>query len=98
MKRPVLILLIISLLIAAGAFFFTKSGYSQKVIGEIKARGLMEYTTGEAIEMTLNKCSKCHSTDQIKKYCDRGGPPFLVVVHTMTNYAIPMWRTKYPER
>ena len=98
MKRPILILIIILILIAAGAFFFTKSGYSQKVMGEIKARGLMEYTTGEAIEMTLNKCSQCHSVEQIKKYCDRCGPPFIVVVHNMTKHAIPMWRAKYPKR
>lgn len=97
MKRFILLLIPIVVLIIIVILFFTKGGYAQRIIGEIKARGLMEYTDGEAVEIAINKCTQCHALDNIKKYCDRCGPPFIVVVHQMRRYAIPQWRQKYPK-
>lgn len=94
MKKPILILLIILIFVSISAFLFTNSGYGHKIMGEIKARGIIDYNVAEAVEMATNKCSQCHSIDQIKKYCDRCGPPFIVVVHNMRKYAIPQWKER----
>ena len=94
MKKLILILLVILIFIPISVFFFTKGGYGQKIMGEIKARGIIAYNVSEAVEMATNKCSQCHAIDQIKKYCDRCGPPFIVVVHNMRKYAIPQWRER----
>ena len=99
MKKPTLILisLLILIIILIIVLSFTKGGYAERIIDEIKARGIMEYTAAEAVEMAINKCTQCHTLDNIKKYCDRCGPPFIVVVHQMKKYAIPQWRQKYPK-
>ncbi len=94
MKKPVLILLVILVFIAISAVFFIKGDYGQKIMGEIKARGIIEYNVAEAVEMATNKCSQCHAIDQIKRYCDRCGPPFIVVVHNMRKYEIPQRRNR----
>ena len=94
MKKPILILLIILIFISISAFLITKGGYGQKIMSEIKAKGFIEYNVAEAVEMATNKCSQCHSIDNIKRYCDRCGPPFIVVVHNMRKYEIPQRRNR----
>ncbi len=54
-----------------------------RAIAELKAQGYIPYTPSEAQALAVTKCSQCHSTERISKYCFRCGPPLIVVVHNM---------------
>lgn len=97
MKKRILIPALILVTVSLSTGVLTWGGYGDKIIGEIKARGLMEYTAEESIEMAVKKCTQCHTIDNVKNYCDRCGPPFIVVIHSMRKYAIPAWKQKYPD-
>ncbi len=78
-----------TLLVLAGAAavaLFVPNPLSAKVAAEAKYRGLMPYTTDEAIAIAYGRCTGCHNADKILKYCARCGPPFIVVTHTMKKY------------
>ncbi len=54
-----------------------------RIIGNLKSAGYLEYTSDEAITLAYGKCRSCHNTAKITNYCFRCGPPFIVVVHNM---------------
>jgi hypothetical protein len=58
----------------------------KKITDEIKARGYIEYTIDEAKTLALQRCTQCHDTERILKYCHRCGPPFVAVIPTMKNF------------
>ncbi len=59
---------------------------NKKMKGELKARGYLEYTPQEAMELAYARCTTCHNEEKMIKYCSRCGPPFIVVVHYMKKY------------
>lgn len=77
MKRTILVCAIVSMLLAAGVFAALGG------TGGIKERGFIPYTPDEARELAYSRCSQCHKTDKISRYCMRCGPPLIVIVHNM---------------
>ena len=71
---------------AIGILIFLPNPLGTKVLSEAKARGLLPYTTDEAITLAYERCGSCHDEDKITKYCARCGPPFVVVANFMKKY------------
>jgi len=61
------------------------------VVAKAKAEGYADYSPAQAYDLAKKICAQCHSEERIKKYCERCGPPFIVVVPHMqifmANYA-----------
>ncbi|HUW25117.1 MAG TPA: hypothetical protein VMW07_01170 [Gallionella sp.] len=60
---------------------------SRQILAEAKYRGYLAYTTDEAVSLAYTRCTTCHPADKMLKYCNRCGPPFVVVTHSMKKYA-----------
>jgi hypothetical protein len=71
---------------AAGLLFLVPNFVGEKIIGEAKAKGYLDYTPEEAVELAYGRCTGCHSDEKIVLYCARCGPPFIVVSHFMKKY------------
>lgn len=56
------------------------------IIAEAKANGYVDYTPDEAHDLALKICTQCHTTERIKLYCPRCGPPFVAVVPHMQTF------------
>lgn len=78
MKKLIFILSFSALIIVLLVALLWKDG-----VARLKAEGYIPYTPAEAQALAYNKCSQCHNTDKIAKYCMRCGPPLVVVVHNM---------------
>lgn len=76
MKKLTIILGLAAALALTGIFW-------KDAVGRLKAGGYVRYTPEEAQALAYKKCSQCHNTDRIAKYCMRCGPPLAVVVHNM---------------
>lgn len=81
-------------LIAAGIMIVPNSARDY-IVREAKAEGYVAYTPGEAYDMANRICTQCHSTERIKKYCMRCGPPFIVLVPHMQTF-IQNYRVSKP--
>ncbi len=57
--------------------------YKDNILFDLKARGYLEYTTDEAVELAYDKCDRCHSIEKAVNYCPRCGPPFVIAIHNM---------------
>ncbi len=64
------------------------------VLSEAKAKGYMEYEPYEAYTLAHDICTQCHSTERIKLYCPRCGPPFIAVVPHMQTFIDNYKQTK----
>lgn len=64
-----------------------------QILAEAKYRGYLAYTTDEAVSLAYTRCTACHPADKMLKYCNRCGPPFVVVTHSMKKYA-ELWNQK----
>ncbi len=84
MKKFLLLLVIIAVVVLALAL--VPNPLNRKIKGELKAKGYLEYTPEEAMELAYARCTTCHSEEKMLKYCSRCGPPFIVVVHYMKKY------------
>lgn len=60
------------------------------ILAEVKYRGYLPYTTDEAVTLAYTRCTTCHPADKMLKYCNRCGPPFIVVTHSMKKYTALM--------
>lgn len=69
----------------------------KKITDEIKARGYAEYSSNEAKSLALEKCTQCHDTERILKYCHRCGPPFIAVVPHMKKF-LEDYRAREPHK
>ena len=58
----------------------------KQILAEAKYRGYLAYTTDEAVTLAYTRCTTCHPADKMLKYCNRCGPPFVVVTHSMKIY------------
>ena len=65
------------------------------VLSEAKASGYLKYTPAEAYKLANKICTQCHTTERIKLYCPRCGPPFVAVVPHMQNF-IDNYKTTKP--
>jgi hypothetical protein len=79
-------LVVLAIVAIAGIVVFVPNPVGQKIVSEAKAQGYLAYTPEEAIELAYERCSTCHSEQQILLYCSRCGPPFIVVAHFMKKY------------
>lgn len=68
------------LLVATGLILLL---LQDRIVGNLKSAGYLEYTPDEAITLAYVKCRGCHNTAKITNYCFRCGPPFIVVVRNM---------------
>ena len=84
-KKPVLstfvILLVICTLIIA--LFKVPNPIGDYITAEAKANGIIEYDALEAHALAISTCTQCHTTERIKLYCPRCGPPFVAVIPHM---------------
>lgn len=64
----------------------TDNPVARYVITEAKAIGYIEYTPDEAYDLAMKTCTQCHTTERIKLYCPRCGPPFIAVVPHMQTF------------
>ncbi len=76
-----LFLIISGFTVAVSALFAAL--FWDSAVARLKAEGLLSYTPEEAQELAFTKCSQCHSSERVSKYCFRCGPPLIVVVHNM---------------
>jgi len=53
------------------------------MVREAKAAGYLAYEPMEAYKMATTICTQCHTSERIKMYCPRCGPPFVAVVPHM---------------
>jgi len=85
------------ILVTIGVFLMTIVGVAAMVVlipnslggnivKEAQAMGYLSYTPEEATELAYQRCSICHTEENILKYCTRCGPPFIVVSHNMKRY------------
>ncbi|MFQ5356336.1 MAG: hypothetical protein ACE5DY_07620 [Mariprofundaceae bacterium] len=58
----------------------------EKALAEAKYRGYIAYTPDEAINMAFTRCTTCHDSEKMLKYCARCGPPFIVISQSMKKY------------
>ncbi|MBF0368452.1 MAG: hypothetical protein HQL52_03250 [Magnetococcales bacterium] len=56
------------------------------LMARAKAHGLVAYSTDEAVALAYERCTGCHDSEKIVKYCTRCGPPFIVASHFMQKY------------
>jgi len=56
------------------------------IVSEAKANGFIEYDSLEAHAMAMKICTQCHTTERIKLYCPRCGPPFVAVIPHMQTF------------
>lgn len=75
-KISIVILIVLGLALVTG-------GLWKRALGMLKAAGYMPYTPEEAEELAYTRCNQCHPIDKVTKYCQRCGPPFVVVIHNM---------------
>lgn len=83
-----------ALLIAAGIMIVPNAA-GNYIIREAKAEGYLAYTPVEAYDLANRICTQCHTTERIKKYCMRCGPPFIVLVPHMQTF-IENYRVSKP--
>lgn len=87
MKRVWWILAVpLALVVAAGGMLVVPNPLGAKVLAEAKYRGLVAYTSDEAVTIAYTRCSGCHGAEKMLKYCARCGPPFIVVTQSMKKY------------
>jgi len=77
MKTKAIILVVIAVALAFVGVFW------RDAVDRLKADGYMAYSPAEAEVLAYSKCSQCHNSERIAKYCLRCGPPLIVVVHNM---------------
>ena len=94
MLKPLAAALGVALLVAAGIIIIPNSARDY-IISEAKAEGYVAYTPAEAYALANRICTQCHSTERIKKYCMRCGPPFIVLVPHMQTF-IQNYRVSKP--
>jgi len=78
--------IILAIVAAIGAVVIPNPLGAQ-ILAEAKYRGYLPYTTDEAVSLAYTRCTTCHAADKMLKYCNRCGPPFVVVIHSMKKYA-----------
>lgn len=83
-----------ALFLAAGIVIIPNTA-GDYIISEAKAEGYVAYTPAEAHALANRICTQCHSTERIKKYCMRCGPPFIVLVPHMQTF-IQNYRVSKP--
>lgn len=66
------------------------------IFSEAKANGFIDYTPDEARALAMAICTQCHTTERIKLYCPRCGPPFIAVVPHMQTF-IDNYKMTKPE-
>lgn len=77
MKTKIILLVVLAVILAVIGVFW------RDAVDKLKADGYMAYTPAEAEQLAYSKCSQCHNSERIAKYCLRCGPPLIVVVHNM---------------
>lgn len=77
MKKKIILLVVLAVVLAVVGVFW------RDAVDKLKSGGYMAYTPAEAELLAYSKCSQCHNTERIAKYCLRCGPPLIVVVHNM---------------
>ena len=75
MKKVVLICLVLLTLLclSAAALILIPNSAGKGVRAELLARGYLDYTPEEAMEMAYKRCTTCHDSEKIIKYCSRCG-------------------------
>lgn len=92
------ILIIIGIIIIIGILAaFVPGSYGGKIIEKAKSLGYIEYSSQEAEQLAVMRCSRCHELEKVTKYCFRCGPPLIVVVHNMKAF-VTLWEKKFPEQ
>src|SRR3989338_5722612 len=76
MKKKIIIFISVLAIILVGVTLViaVPNSIGKKITDEIKARGYIEYSSDEAKVLALEKCTQCHDTERILKYCHRCGP------------------------
>lgn len=82
----VLLALVILIPAIAGLTVLVPNKYGESILREAKARGILAYSKDDAVEIAYKRCTSCHDSEKMLKYCSRCGPPFIVVVHFMKNH------------
>lgn len=78
--------LIIFVIVAAIGILIIPNPLGTKILAEAKYKGYLSYTPEEAVSLAYSRCTTCHSSEKILRYCSRCGPPFIVVSHSMKKY------------
>ena len=88
MKKKTIIFISVFVVIVVGftLVIAVPNSVGKKITDEIKARGYMEYSPNDAKALAMEKCTQCHDTERILKYCHRCGPPFIAVVPHMRKF------------
>lgn len=88
MKKKIIIFISILVIILVGVTLViaVPNSIGKKITNEIKARGYLEYSPDDAKTLALEKCTQCHDTERILKYCHRCGPPFIAVIPHMRKF------------
>src|SRR3989338_8049398 len=88
MKKKIIIFISVLAIILVGVTLViaVPNSIGKKITDEIKARGYIEYSSDEAKVLALEKCTQCHDTERILKYCHRCGPPFIAVIPHMRKF------------
>ena len=99
MKKGIIILagIVFVILIGVTLVIAVPNSISKKITDKIKARGYMEYSPDDAKALALEKCTQCHDTERILKYCHRCGPPFIAVVPHMRKF-LKDYREREPHK
>jgi len=86
MKKRLLLLAPLIVFLLGFTVFFTQTAWRMQVLGAIKAKGYLPYTSDEAVSLAYTRCTSCHTQEKIVKYCARCGPPFIIVVNVMKKH------------
>lgn len=99
MKKKTIIFISIFVVILAGftLVIAVPNSIGKKITDEIKARGYMEFSPDDAKNLAMEKCTQCHDTERILKYCHRCGPPFITVVPHMRKF-LEEFRAREPNK